>query len=67
MIGLVHQNMQADNAVFWQNTDGIVQSGFIDWGKFKQDTYGWELACGFYAVDPPVFLSACDKQLRFGG
>merc|ERR550525_1088466 len=63
MIGLVHQNMQADNAFFFRGEDGRMQCGFIDWGKFKQDTFGWELACGFYAMNPPELLSACDKTL----
>lgn len=63
MIGLIHANMQADNAIFWRSDDGSMQSGFIDWGKVKQDTYGWELACGFYAINPPELLSAIDKML----
>jgi hypothetical protein len=61
--GFTHQNMNTDNASFWRDEQGRVQSGFIDWGRFKRDNYARGLTNGYMCTDLCEFLQAEDEKL----
>ena len=61
--GFTHQNMNTDNASFWRDEQGRVQSGFIDWGRFKQDNFARGLTNGYMCTDLCEFLQAEDERL----
>jgi len=63
MIGLTHQNMNIDNAFFWRDGEGNIESGFIDWGRFKQGNYSESLINGFSCCDLPDFTVAQGRNL----
>ena len=60
--GFTHQNMNTDNASFWRDEEGKVQSGFIDWGRFKQDNFARGLTNGYMCCDLCEFIEN-DKKL----
>lgn len=49
--GLVHPNLQADNAYFWRDEDGAWDVGMFDWG-----------GCGYFSY-PSVFLGCVTTML----
>ena len=55
LIGLTHQNMNIDNAFFWRDAAGKVESGFIDWGRFRQENYASALIHGFSCCGSKIF------------
>jgi len=63
LIGLTHQNMNIDNAFFWRDDEGRVESGFIDWGRFRQENYASGLINGFSCCDLTDWLHASDGDL----
>lgn len=62
-VGLTHQNMNIDNAFFWRAENGEVESGFIDWGRFRNDNYASAMMNGFGCCDLPEFMVECDRKL----
>mmetsp|Transcript_1515 Transcript_1515/g.3146 ORF Transcript_1515/g.3146 Transcript_1515/m.3146 type:complete len:616 (+) Transcript_1515:1-1848(+) len=62
LIGLTHQNMNIDNAFFWRNDEGKVESGFIDWGRFRQENYAQSLMNGFTCCDLPGMMHTRDRD-----
>jgi len=63
LIGLTHQNMNIDNAFFWRDENGKLESGFIDWGRFRQENYVTGLINGFTCCDLPSMLHGRDREL----
>jgi len=63
MIGLTHQNMNPDNAFFWRDDGGRICSGFIDWGRFRQENYAQGIWMGMSCCDLTEFLQVMDAQL----
>jgi len=63
LIGLTHQNMNIDNAFFWRDEDGKVESGFIDWGRFRQENYTTGLFNGLTCCDLTDWLQENDRRL----
>ena len=55
--------MNTDNASFWRDEEGKVQSGFIDWGRFKQDNFARGLTNGYMCCDLCEFVQENDKKL----
>lgn len=45
-IALIHWNMNPDNAWFWRDEKGVMQSGHLDWGGVGQGN----LAQGYYGM-----------------
>merc|ERR1719480_489223 len=43
--------MNTDNAMFWRDEFGNVESGFIDWGRFKRDNFARGLSNGYMCSD----------------
>lgn len=60
--GFTHQNMNTDNAMFWRDEVGNVQSGFIDWGRFKRDNIARGLSNGYMCCDLCELVQASDEQ-----
>ena len=58
--------MNTDNASFWRDEEGRVQSGFIDWGRFKKDNFARGLTNGYMCTDLCEFLQAHDESLVRG-
>mmetsp|Transcript_86904 Transcript_86904/g.202307 ORF Transcript_86904/g.202307 Transcript_86904/m.202307 type:complete len:353 (-) Transcript_86904:67-1125(-) len=61
--GFTHQNMNTDNAIFWRDDEGNLQSGFIDWGRFKQDNFARGLSNGYMCTDLAELMQHKDEHL----
>lgn len=75
MFGLIHPNLQVDNAFFWTDEEGRYHAGLFDWGGCGYQPYaGVFLACVSGAL-PEVYLEHeerwfrcfADEYKRFGG
>eukprot|EP00415_Alexandrium_ostenfeldii_P004062 UN4062 len=55
--------MNTDNAIFWRDEAGNLESGFIDWGRFKQDNFARGLSNGYMCTDLAEFMQEHDKRL----
>lgn len=73
--GLIHPNLQVDNAFFWEDEDGLYHAGLLDWGGCGYYPYAQVfLGCTTMAL-PEVYLeheegwfrTFTDEFKRFGG
>lgn len=72
-IAAMHGNLQTDNAFFWRDEDGNLDSGLLDWGGFSRRPY----IMAFLGVRCPPELNVngaealmkcfCDEFERHGG
>jgi len=61
--GFTHENMNTDNAIFWRDEKGKVESGFIDWGRFKRNNMARGLTTGYMCTDMVEFMQERDRDL----
>ncbi|MFT4055065.1 MAG: hypothetical protein QM681_11210 [Novosphingobium sp.] len=62
-IALVHWNMNPDNAWFWRDADGVMQSGQLDWGGVAQANIA-QSYFGMVCAAEAGFLAAHDGDLQ---
>merc|ERR1719323_815451 len=61
--GFTHENMNTDNAIFWRDGEGRIESGFIDWGRFKRNNLARGLTTGYMCTDLAQLMQESDKGL----
>jgi hypothetical protein len=62
-IGLIHWNMNPDNAWFWPGDDGVMQSGQLDWGGVGQGNIA-QSYYGMYCAAETDFIARHDAGLQ---
>jgi len=62
-IALVHWNMNPDNAWFWRDEDGVMQSGQLDWGGVAQANIA-QSYYGMLCAGEADFLTRHDANLQ---
>ncbi|MDB5702399.1 MAG: hypothetical protein JWL66_2598 [Sphingomonadales bacterium] len=62
-VALVHWNMNPDNAWFWRDADGIMQSGQLDWGGVGQANLA-QSYYGMLCAAEADFLARHDAALQ---
>lgn len=62
-IALVHWNMNPDNAWFWRDADGVMQSGQLDWGGVGQANLA-QSYFGMLCAAETDFLAQHDADLQ---
>ena len=62
-IALVHWNMNPDNAWFWRDAEGVMQSGQLDWGGVGQATLA-QSYYGMVCAGEADFLAEHDADLQ---
>ena len=54
--GLCHPNLNIDNAWYWRDTSGALQTGWLDLGGFGQMSIGQALSCMLMMPEPARYL-----------
>mmetsp|Transcript_70587 Transcript_70587/g.163149 ORF Transcript_70587/g.163149 Transcript_70587/m.163149 type:complete len:301 (+) Transcript_70587:360-1262(+) len=73
--GLMHPNLQVDNAFFWTDDDGEYHAGLLDWGGCGYMNYSGVFLGAVSGAEPEVYLEHeekwfrcfADEFTRFGG
>lgn len=63
MIALCHMNANIDNAWFWRDTNGALQSGLIDWGSVGQMSVASSIWGCIGAAEPETHDRHLDELL----
>lgn len=61
--GLVHGNLQIDNAFFWKNEKGEVEAGLLDWGGVAHANAVNAMVRNWIAAEPEVMDEIDEKVL----
>lgn len=62
-IALIHWNMNPDNAWFWRDAAGVMQSGQLDWGGVGQGNLA-QAYYGMYCAAETGFVARHDADLQ---
>jgi len=62
--GLMHPNLQVDNAFFWTDEDGEYHAGLLDWGGCGYMNYSGVFLGAISGAMPEVYLEHEEKWFR---